>query len=319
MTKAKEIVNLYIGIDIGEDELYVAVGKTGPTWKVLNTPEGVSSLIARVKALEPKMIVMEPSGGIEIPLSASLAAEGLPVAVVNARQVRDFARAMGILMKGDEADAKVIAHFAEVAEPEQRPLKTDETMEIDSLVRRRKQLQEIQTAESNRLRRALHGVERTSLEKHLEYLKSELKALDKLLASHIQASPIWREKDQLIQSVPGVGKVLSATLLAGLPELGKLSRAQIAALVGVAPFNCDSGKMMGARHIRGGRDDIRKALYCTTRAAIGRGYNPLLAEYYARLTRAGKPTKVALVACMRKLLIILNSMVANNTPWRVSG
>lgn len=258
---------------------------------------------------------MEPTGGYEIPLAAALAAARLPVAVVNARQIRDFARAVGRLAKTDKIDAKVLAEFGEAVKPEPRPLKDEQTMEIDSLVRRRKQLQENKISEENRLRTALHKRERASIQRHIGWIDQELKDIEKTLDQAIKASPIWRAADKLIQSIPGVGRVLSMTLLAGLPELGQLSRTAIAALVGVAPFNCDSGRARGERHIRGGRHDIRRALYATTRAAVSFGYNPLLADYYARLRASGKTDKVALVACMRKLLIILNAMMKSNTPW----
>ncbi len=315
MTKTAELKNQYVGIDISKETLHVALGSRGLVFETTNNPAGIANLIDRLKDLELALIVMEPTGGYEIPLAAALAAAQLPVAVVNARQIRDFAKAKGRLAKTDKIDAGVIAEFAEVFKPEPRPLKDDQTMEIDSLVRRRKQLQENRISEDNRLRTALHKRERESIERHVVWIEQELKDIEKTLRKSITDSPIWRATDKLIQSVPGVGPVLSMTLLAGLPELGKLRRTAIAALVGVAPFNCDSGKQRGERHIHGGRHDIRRALYATTRAAVNLGYNPLLAEYYARLRAAGKPDKVALVACMRKLLVILNSMLRTNTPW----
>ncbi|MCY1053506.1 IS110 family transposase [Nannocystis sp. SCPEA4] len=307
--------NQYIGIDLAKETLCVALGPRGPVFEIANDPAAIAALIDRLKQLDPVLIVMEPTGGYEIPVAAALAAAGLPVAVVNARQIRDFAKAKGRLAKTDKIDAAVIAEYAEVFKPEPRPLKDEQTMEIDSLVRRRKQLQENQISENNRLRTALYKRERQSLERHVAWIDQELKDIEKELRKAIKASPIWREADKLLQSVPGVGRVLSMTLLAGLPELGKLSRTAIAALVGVAPFNCDSGKHRGERHIRGGRHDIRRALYATTRAAVGHAYNSQLAEYYAHLRASGKPDKVAIVACMRKLLVILNAMVRSNTPW----
>ena len=319
MPRHEELKHSYIGIDIGKDRLAVAIGAKGPVWDIPNTPTEVELLRDKLKALEPALIVMEPTGGFEIPLAASLATHQMPLAIVNARQVRDFAKSKGLLAKTDRIDARVLASFGESNRPEPRPLKDADTMEIDSLVRRRKQLQEVQVAERNRVRMALHACERESLEAHIEYLEREIRKFDAALAARIKTSPIWREMDKLIQSVPGVGKVLSRTLIAGLPELGKLNRGAIAALVGVAPYNCDSGKQRGERHIRGGRHDIRRALFCTTRTAVKRGYNPLLVEYYAHLRASGKGNKVALVACMRKLLIILNSMVSTQTPWKNSG
>lgn len=315
MSKTEALKNLHIGIDISQETLHVAYGARGRVVEVANTPEAISTLIRELLGLQPALIVMEPTGGFEIPLAAAFAAERLPVAVVNARQIRDFANAKGRYAKTDRIDAAVIAEFAEVFKPEPRPLKDEQTMELDSLVRRRKQLQENQFSEENRLRMALHQRERQSIERHVAWIRQELKDIERTLRKAIQDSPIWRETDKLIQSVPGVGQTLSRALIGGLPELGTLSRAAIAALVGVAPFNCDSGKSPKQRHIRGGRHDIRRALFATTRAAVNLRYNPLLVEYYTRLRAAGKPTNVALVACMRKLLVILNSMVRARTPW----
>lgn len=315
MSTTEALKSLYIGIDIAQQTLHVAFGARGRVVEVANTPEGVSTLIGELLGLQPTLILLEPTGGLEIPLAAAFAAVQIPVAVVNARQIRDFAKAKGRLAKTDKIDAAVIAEFAEVFKPEPRPLKDDQTMELDSLVRRRKQLQENQFSEDNRLRTALHKRERQSIERHVAWIRQELKDIEKTLRVTIKASPIWRETDKLIQSVPGVGKNLSTTLIGGLPELGTLSRTEIAALVGVAPYNCDSGKHRGERHIRGGRHDIRRALFATTSAAVHLGYNPLLVEYYARLRAAGKPKHVALVACMRKLLVILNSMLRSQTPW----
>lgn len=315
MNKTEAPKNLHIGIDVSQETFHVAYGARGRVVEVANTPDAISTLISELLNLQPALIVMEPTGGFEIPLAAALAAAQLPVAVVNARQIRDFAKAKGRFAKTDKIDAAVIAEFAEVFQPKPRPLKDEQTMELDSLVRRRKQLQENQFSEENRLRTALHKRERLSIERHVAWIRQELKDIEKTLRETIKASPIWRETDKLIQSVPGVGKTLSMALIGGLPELGKLSRAAIAALVGVAPFNCDSGKRRGERHIRGGRHDIRRALFNTTRAAVNLGYNPLLVEYYSRLRAAGKPVNVALVGCMRKLLVILNSMVRTRASW----
>lgn len=316
MDRTQELRNRYVGIDISAEELVVAIGTDGPVWQIPNDEVGVAKLIEQLRAEEPTLIVMEPTGGYEIPVAAALGMAKYPVAVVNARQIRDFAKARGRLAKTDKIDARGIADFAETLKPEPRPLKNEETMEIDALVRRRKQLQATEIAETNRLRTAHHRRERESIKRHVAWIEQELKDIEKELQQRIKASPMWRELDMLIQSVPGVGKILSMTLIAGLPELGHLGRAEIAALVGVAPFNCDSGKQRGERHIRGGRHDIRRALYCTTRAAVTLGYNPLLAAHYERLQAAGKLKKVALVACMRKLLVILNSIIGTRTPWR---
>lgn len=315
MNQNEQPQQCYVGIDISKETLHVAIGSSGNAFETENKPAAIATLIDRLQALKPALIVMEPTGGFEIPLAAAMAAAELPVAIVNARQIRDFAKAKGRLAKTDKIDAKVIAEFGETFKPDPRPLKDDQTMEIDSLVRRRKQLQENKISEENRLRSAFRKRERQSMERHIDWITQELKDIEKALDRAIKESPIWRATDKLIQSIPGVGRVLSMTLLAGLPELGQLSRTAIAALVGVAPFNCDSGKHRGERHIRGGRHDIRKALYATTRAAINFRYNPLLVDYHARLRASGKTEKVALVACMRKLLVILNAMVKSNRAW----
>lgn len=319
MKKNPDTKNGYIGIDIGKDHLHVAIGsECTKVLKISNSHEAVTQLIEKLKELEPALVVMEPTGGYEIPLAGSLCAAGLKVAVINGRQIRHLAQAMGKLAKDDAIDARMIALFGEKLRPEPRALHSEETMRLDALVRRRKQIQEILIAEKHRLRMALVLDERRSLERHVDYLEADFRTLEKELKKVIESGPAWLAKEQLLRSVPGVGKILAATLLGGLPELGTLSRGQIAALVGVAPMNHDSGKMRGERHIRGGRADLRTTLYMATCAAVYKGYNPLLAEYYARLTASGKLPMVALVACMRKLLVVLNSMARSNTHWRLS-
>jgi len=314
MTKTNDSKGPYIGIDISKDNLHVAFGSRGTVLEVKNTPEGIAGLIEQLQEARPQLIVMEPTGGYEIPLAAALAAAQLPIAVVNARQIRDFARAKGRLAKTDKIDAAVIAGFGEAFEPEPRPLKDEQTMEIDSLVRRRKQLQENQISENNRLRTALHKRERASLERHIEWLGQELKSVEKELQRLIKDSPIWREADKLLQSVPGVGRVVSLTLIAELPELGRLSHKEIAALVGVAPLARDSGTLRGKRLVYGGRAPVRAVLYMAALVASRR--NPVIRAFYERLRAAGKPAKVALTACMRKLLVILNAIARSGTPWR---
>jgi len=309
---------LYIGIDIGKDELFVALGSKGRVLKVANTYKAVSDLVEKLKELKPILVVMEPTGGLEIPLAGSLSAAGLRVAVVNGRQIRHFAQATGELAKGDEIDARIIAKFGECLRPEPRALHAQDIMRLDALVRRRKQVQEMMVAEKNRLRLALVGAERESIERMKELLGTEFRSLEKQLKDAIKENCEWQAREELLRSVPGVGKVLSATLMGGLPELGELSREEVAALVGVAPMNHDSGKMRGTRHIRGGRADLRTILFMATSAAVYRGLNPLLATHYAKLMKAGKAPKVALVACMRKLLCILNSMARSNTHWSPS-
>lgn len=318
MTKQENSERKYIGIDISKSTLHVAVGSDGAVWEIANDADGVAQMIERLVKLGPELIVMEPSGGYEIPLAGVLGLAKLPVAVVNARQIRDLAKAMGRLAKTDKIDARMIALFGERLRPEPRALADEETMRVDAFIRRRKQLQEDLQREENRLRTALVPSERESLSRHIDWLRGEFKVVEKTLRTVIEASPVWRAKSELLLSVPGVGKILTATLLGGLPELGTLNRGEIAALVGVAPMNHDSGTLRGQRHIRGGRHDVRKALYCATRVSVDHGYNPVLLEDYERLRKAGKPRKVVLVACMRKLLTILNAIVRANTPWRPS-
>lgn len=318
MKNKDDLKGPFIGIDIGKKTLYVAIGSKGPVKKLDNTVQDIEKLIQELKALEPAMLVMEPSGGYEIPLAGALHAAGLPVAIVNARQIRDFAKASGRLAKTDAIDAAMIAHYGEALQPERRPLVDAQTMELDGLVRRRRQLQDIELMESNRLGTAFQAYERQSIEAHLAYLREQMKDVERTMQKLVTASPLWREKDRLLQSVPGVGKHGAQALLAGLPELGTLNRGEIAALVGLAPFNHDSGSLRGQRHIRGGRGDVRRAVYNTTRAAVDFHYNTLLVEFYTRLRASGKPRKVALTACMRKLVTILNSILRTNTPWTPS-
>lgn len=259
------------------------------------------------------MVVLEATGGIELPVVAALACDGIPTAVVNPRQVRDFAKALGKLAKTDRIDAQVIARFGQVTTPAAKPLPDERTQELIALVARRRQVVEMRTAELNRRRKALPVVRRR-IERMLAVLETELADLDKDLQDRLKASPLWREQEDLLQSVPGVGKVLTMTLLAGLPELGSLNRKQIAALVGVAPLNRDSGAFRGRRMVWGGRAALRATLYMA--ALVATRCNPVLRPFYQRLLAAGKPKKVALTACMHKLLIILNAMVKYKTPWR---
>lgn len=318
MSEQKNPERKYIGIDISKATLHVAVGSNGAVWEIANDAAGVAELIKRLTALDPELIIMEPSGGYEIPLAGVLGVAKLPVAVVNARQIRDLAKAMGQLAKTDKIDARMIALFGERVRPEPRVLADEETMRVDAFIRRRKQLQEDLIREANRLRTALIPGERESLQRHIAWLTSEFKAVEKSMRAVVEASPVWRAKSSLLLSVPGIGKVTATALLGGLPELGKLNRGEIAALVGVAPINHDSGTMRGQRRIRGGRHDVRKALFCATRVAVDQGYNAVLCEEYVRLKAAGKPRNVVLVACMRKLLVILNAILRTNTPWTPS-
>ena len=260
----------------------------------------------------PTALVLEASGGLELPLVAALAAASQPVVVVNPRQVRDFAKATGRLAKTDSLDAAVLAHFVEAVRPPLRPLREAETQALNSLVARRQQVMTMLVAERNRLSSAAMAVQ-PSVEAHISWLKQELDDLDKSLRQTLRQSPVWREKDDLLRSVPGIGEQISLTLLVYLPELGTLNRRQIAALVGVAPFNRDSGTLRGKRTVWGGRARVRTALYMG--AMVASRFNPLIRDFYQRLLSAGKPKKLALIACMRKLLVILNSMLKHGSPW----
>ena len=302
----------YVGIDVAKARVDVAIRPDGDVWSVDYDESGVRELVSVLETLEPAAVLLEATGGLEVPLVSALAAAALPVVVVNPRQVRDFARATGKLAKTDALDAQVLAHFAEAVRPPVRPLRDADTQELNSLTTRRNQLMTMLVAEKNRLRRASHSV-RPGIQSHIMWLEQELNDLDKDLRTTLRRSPVWREKDDLLRSVPGVGEQLSLSLLAYLPELGTLDRKQIAALVGVAPFNRDSGPRRGKRSIWGGRTRVRAVLYMGALVAIR--YNPVLRVFYQRLLAAGKPKKLALTACMRKLLTILNAMVKSGQHW----
>lgn len=282
-------------------------------WTVSNDEEGYSQLVPRVQALSPKLVVLEATGGFELGVVAALVAAHLPVVVVNPREVRDFAKSMGRLAKTDRLDSQLLADFAERVQPHLRPIADDATHELRALVMRRRQLVEMLTAERNRLALASKRV-RPSLEAVIAALERSLAEIDQDLDQTIRSSPIWRAKDRLLRSTPGVGRVLSSTLLAQVPELGTLDRKEIAALVGVAPFNRDSGLFRGRRMVWGGRAPVRAVLYMSTLVAVR--YNPVLRTFYARLRAAGKVPKLALTACMRKLLTMLNAMARDDLPWQ---
>lgn len=303
----------YAGIDVAKDHLDLAILPSREKRRYSNDEGGIDKLIKRLKNLSINLVVLEPTGGFETPAAAALTAEGMPVAVVNARQVREYAKATGRLAKTDGIDALVMAEFAANIKPPARPLRDAETAEIKAMVSRRRQLLEMLTMEKNRLAMARKHL-KPSIQAHIEWLKKEVEDLDRDLKKRIEDSPAWRVKDNLLQSIPGVGRVLSATLLAELPELGKLNRRQIAALVGVAPFNRDSGHMKGRRSIWGGRASIRTALYMATLASTR--YNPVIKEFYQRLVARGKAKKVALVACMRRLLTIMNAILKHQRAWQ---
>jgi len=302
----------FVGIDVSKHQLDVAVRPRGETWTVAHDEAGLSALVARLRALAPTLIVLEATGGLEVALAGALATATLPVAVVNPRQVRDFARSTGTLAKTDRLDAQLLAQFADTVRPEPRPLPDAQAQELTALLQRRRQLVEMLTAEKNRLALASRRI-RPQLQAHIEWLYKQIAQFDDDLRQLVRASPLWREKDDLLRSAPGVGPVLATTLLAALPELGQLTRQQIAALVGVAPLNRDSGTLRGRRTVWGGRAQVRAVLYMSTVVAVR--HNPVLIAFYQRLRAAGKAPKLALTACMRKLLTILNAMLKHHSRW----
>jgi len=305
---------VYVGIDVAKDRLDVHVRPLGEAFAVARDGEGVAALVERLGALKPALVVSEATGGFEQVVAAGLAAAGLPIVVVNPRQIRDFARALGRLAKTDRIDAEIIALFAERVRPALRPLPDDQARELGELVARRRQVIEMMTAEGNRARQVETRRLKKRIERHRATLQDELTAIEAELDDAIRGTPIWRDKDDLLQSVPGVGDALARTLIAELPELGSLDRRKIAALVGVAPFNRDSGTLRGKRAVWGGRAAIRATLYMA--ALVASRCNPAIAAFYKRLLAAGKPKKLALTACMRKLLTILNAIVRDQKSWQ---
>ena len=307
---------MYVGVDVAKAELVVAARPSDERWSVANDERGARTLAERLKRDAPALVVLEATGGYELAAVAALAAAGLPVVVANPRQVRDFARATGQLAKTDRIDAGVLALFAERVRPEVRSLPNEEAQELDAVLTRRRQLLEMLTAERNRLGQVAGRGRRPvkkSLKAHIAFLERELRVADTDLGAMVRASPAWREKDDLLRSVPGVGPVLSLTLLAELPELGRLSRREVAKLAGVAPLARDSGTLRGHRYVHGGRASVRAVLYMAALVATRR--NPVIRAFYERLLAAGKPKKLALVACMRKLLTILNAMARSGVRW----
>jgi transposase len=306
----------YAGIDVSKATLDVAISNKAEIKSFPNHESGVQQIVTYLKKQELTMTVMEATGGLEKLLAASLVEANIPVVVVNPRQVRDYAKAKGKLAKTDSIDARILVEFGIDIHPEIRPLSDKQTDAIKAILVRRQQLMDMITMENNRLWSAEIKVI-PSIQEHLNWLKRDLKSMDEDLNDKIQKSPIWGEKDNLLQSVPGVGPVLSITLLGALPELGRLNRKQIAALAGVAPFNRDSGKYRGKRTTKGGRSRVRPALYMATLVATR--FNPVIKAQYSHLIEMGKVKKVALVACMRKLLTILNAMVRDNRPWQYTA
>lgn len=312
----QKAVESFVGIDVSKAWLDVAVHEQAEVWRTANEEAGIGKLVERLKACRPERIVVEPTGGFETLLVAELAQVGLPIVVVNAKRVRDFARATGQLAKTDKLDAKVLAHFAAAIQPPLRVMQTEQEEQLTARMTRRRQILDMLTVEKNRLV-TIRGAMRTDIEAHLLWLSQRLKDLDQEITAFVHSSPIWKEKDTLLQSVPGVGPVTSATLLGMLPELGQLNRQQIAALVGVAPVNKDSGRKQGKRRVYGGRADVRSVLYMAALAATK--FNPKIKAFYQSLLQRGKQKKVALTACMRKLLVILNAMLRTGQSWRFAS
>ena len=301
-----------VGIDVSKSALDVSVYPSGNTWQVEYSPPSITALAEDLADLRPEVVVVEATGGLEMSLTAALGVAGFPIAVVNPKRVRDFARATGKMAKTDRLDAQVLAQFGAMVRPQVRPLPDSARLELRALVTRRQQLLEMIAAEKNRLRRTTPGI-RDRIEVNVRWLREQLKELDRDMGDFVKSSPLWQETARVLRSTPGVGPVVSATLIARLPELGNLNSKQVAALVGVAPFNRDSGTLRGKRTVWGGRGALRTTLYMATLVATR--HNPVLRVFYQRLCTAGKPKKVALIACMRKLLVILNSMIKHHRCW----
>lgn len=308
----KETQEIFIGIDVAKDHLDVHVLPGDAAWRTPHDGAGIDALTERLANIQPTLVVMEATGGLETQLASSLMGAGLPTVVINPRQARDFAKALGQLVKTDQVDAHCLSLFAERIRPAVRPLKGAEEQALSQLLARRRQLVEMRTAEQNR-RGQMQGPARKNIGKHIEWLDQNIKDVDRDLGQAVKKSPAWKAREELLSSFKGIGKVSCFTLLASLPELGKLNRKQIAALVGVAPFNRDSGTMRGKRMIWGGRAAVRNVLYMA--ALVATRHNAVIQSFYERLLQAGKPKKVALTACMRKILTILNAMVRDNQPW----
>jgi transposase len=304
----------FVGIDVSKDRLDVHVCPSGLTFAVARDAKGLEQLTNGLRDLAPTLIVLEATGGFEITVAAALASAGLPLAVVNPRQIRDFARATGRLAKTDALDAQIIALFAERIRPEPRPIADADSQALAELMARRRQVIEMIGMETNRSRQARNPRVQRTIKATLKTLEAQLAELDREINVAVRGSPIWRAADDLLTSVPGVGDVTSRTLIADLPELGQLDRRRIAALVGVAPVNRDSGQMRGRRTIAGGRTEVRNALYMATLSATR--WNPVISQHYKSLVERGRPKKVALVACMRRLLGILNAIIRTGTPWQ---
>lgn len=310
-----EPAETFIGIDVSKAYLDVAVHGPAQLWRVANSDVGIAELIPQLQALQPTLIVLEASGGLELVLVAELAAAHLPVVVTNPRRVRNFARATGRLAKTDKLDAQMLAHFAAALRPTQRPLPTAQAEHLTALLTRRRQIVDMLTMEQNRLH-TVRPPMRPDITEHLTWLREKLAKLDTEIDDFIHGSPLWRDTDALLQSVPGVGPITASTIVALLPELGTLNRQEIAALVGLAPIAKESGKKQGKRRIFGGRAPVRSVLYRA--ALVATKHNPVIKRFYQHLLTQGKEKKVALTACMRKLLVILNAMVRTRQAWQPS-
>lgn len=311
---SENITEVFVGIDVSKSTLDIGFKPSDQDFQIPYESAEVDKLVTQLQQTQPTLIVLEATGGLELQAATALAAKGLPVAVVNPRQVRDFAKATGRLAKTDKIDAAVLADFAKAIRPQVRPLKDEETQALDDLVDRRRQLIGMRVQEALRLGTAVTKPMKTSLRKHIKWLDRQIEDVDGDLTRNLRESKAWRAKDDLLKSIPGIGSVTTMTMLSKCPELGELSRREIAALVGVAPMANDSGKHRGKRSIWGGRAEIRAVLYMATLSAIR--CNLAIKAFADRLRKAGKPPKVVIVACMRKLLTIMNAMVKNKTPWR---
>lgn len=305
-------MELFVGIDVAKETLEMHTRPDDIRRSFANDEGGRIDMARSLAEMKPVLVILEASGGYEVPVVEVLALRSLNVAVVNPRQVRDFAKAIGKLAKTDAVDAEVIARFSEVIRPEVRPLKDKDAQQLQALVARRRQLVEMLTEEKNRLFTATSWT-RSDIEAHIEWLEECITKVGKDISSSIKKAPLWKEKENLLRTFKGIGPINACTLLARLPELGHLDRKKIAALVGLAPFNRDSGAYRGRRMIFGGRADVRAALYMAARSAVR--FNPVIRTFHERLIHAGKAPKVAITACMHKILIILNAMVRTNTPW----
>jgi transposase len=306
-------MELFIGIDVSKDRLDICIRPSGETFAVTRDDEGLERLVERLRALAPALVTLEATGGYETVVASALAAEHLPLAVVNPRQIRDFARSTGKLAKTDRLDAAAIAHFAEAVRPAARRLADGEAQALGELVARRRQVIEMIVAEKNRRRLAAQPRVLKAIDRHVDLLQAELSELDREIDGAIRKSPAWQADADLLASVPGIGKATLRTLIAELPELGRLDRRKIAALVGVAPINRDSGVWRGRKAIAGGRAPVRTALYMA--ALVASRANPVIAPYYQKLRASGKAAKQALTACIRKLLVILNAILRDRKPW----